>query len=109
MKYLDLMPKSSYHTIVLGGDFNLPGINWDNEVVNPDASCFCQAQIHMPWPKFIMNPTREENNLDLLITNKPGLLKTYHIVPGISDHCAVMTEQILTHPTAVQNPPSASV
>ena len=37
-------------------------------------------------------PTREENILDLLITNKPGLIKSSHSVPGISDHCAVVTE-----------------
>ena len=45
------------------------------------------AQIHK-------EPTREENILDLLITNKPGLIKSSHSVglPGISDHCAVVTE-----------------
>ena len=43
------------------------------------------AQIHE-------EPTREENILDLLITNKPGLIKSSHSVPGISDHCAVVTE-----------------
>ena len=37
----------------------------------------------MPWPKFIKN---------LLITNKSGLIKSSHSVPGISDHCAVVTE-----------------
>ena len=47
----------------------------------------------MPWSKFIKNqPTSEENILDLLITNKPGLIKSSHSVPGISDHCAVVTE-----------------
>ena len=35
VKSLDLMPKKSNQTIVLGGDFNLPGIDWDNGVVNP--------------------------------------------------------------------------
>ena len=104
VKYLDLMPKSLYHTIVLGGDFNIPGINWDNgcELLLSSPDTHALAQIHN-------EPTREDNILDLLITNKPSLIKTYHIVPGISDHCAVMTELILTHPTAIQNPPSASV
>ena len=46
----------------------------------------------MPWPKFVKEPTREENILDLRITNKPGLIKSSHSVPGISDHCAVVTE-----------------
>ena len=43
------------------------------------------AQIHK-------EPTREENILDLLITNKPGLIKSSHSVPGISDNCTVVTE-----------------
>ena len=43
------------------------------------------AQIHK-------EPTREENILDLLITKKTGLIKSSHSVPGISDHCAVVTE-----------------
>ena len=43
------------------------------------------AQIHE-------EPTREENLLNLLITNKPGLIKSSHSVPVISDHCAVVTE-----------------
>ena len=36
--------------------------------------------------------TREENILDLLIENKPGLIKSSHNVREISDHCAVVTE-----------------
>ena len=86
MKSLDLMPKTSNQTIVLGGDFNLPGIDWDNGVVNPKAAnkSKCElllssldthalAQIHK-------EPTREENILDLLITNKPGLIKSSQCV-----------------------------
>ena len=66
LKSLDLMPKNSNQTIVLGGDFNLPGIDWDNGVVNPtqqtnrNVSCFCQAQIHMPWPKFKRNQLKKK-------------------------------------------------
>ena len=32
------MPKNSNSTIVRGGDFNLPGINIDNGVMNPEAA-----------------------------------------------------------------------
>ena len=71
------MPKNSNQTIVLGGDFNMPGIDWDNGVVNPKAvnksqwelplsslDTYALAQIHK-------EPTTKENILDLLITNKP--------------------------------------
>ena len=85
MKSLDLMPKNSNQTIVLGGDFNLPGNKSQCELLLSSLDTHALAQIHK-------EPTREENILDLLITNKPGLIKSSHSVPGISDHCAVVTE-----------------
>ena len=94
---LDLMPKNSNQTIVLGGDFNLPGIDWDNGVVNPKAANKSQCELLLSsldthaLAQIQKEPTREENILDLLITNKPGLIKSSHSVPGISDHCAVLT------------------
>ena len=97
-KSLDLMPKNSNQTIVLGGDFNLPGIDWDNGVVNPKAANKSQCELLLSslethaLAQIHKEPTREVNILDLLITNKPGLIKSSHSVPGISDHCAVVTE-----------------
>ena len=38
VKYLDLMPTNSNQTIVLSGDLNLPGIDWDNGVVDHKAA-----------------------------------------------------------------------
>ena len=54
-------------------------------MTSPRENVHALAQIHK-------EPTREENILNLLITNKPGLIKSSHSVPGISDHCAVVTE-----------------
>ena len=92
------MPKNSNQTIVLGGDFNLPGIDWDNGVVNSKAANKSQCELLLSsldthaLAQIHKEPTREENILDLLITSKPGLIKPSHSVPGISDHCAVVTE-----------------
>ena len=55
------------------------------------------AQIHK-------EPTREENILDLLITNKPGLIKSSHSIPGISDHCAVVTKLDIDPPYRCTKP-----
>ena len=103
-KSLDLMPKNSNQTIVLGGDFNLPGIDWDNGVVNPKAANKSQCELLLSsldthaLAQIHKEPTREEIILDLLITNKPGLIKSSHSVPGISDHCAVVTELDIDSP-----------
>ena len=78
----------------------MEGIDWDNGVVNPKAA------------NNLLEPTREENILDLLITNKLGLIKSSHSVPGISDHCAVVTELDIDPPyrrITPPPPPSASV
>ena len=109
-KSLDLMPKNSNQTIVLGGDFNLPGIDWDNGVVNPKAANKSQCELLLSsldthaLVQIHKEPTREENILDLLITNKPGLIKSSHSVPGISDHCAVVTELDIDPPYRCTKP-----
>ena len=60
------------------------------------------AQIHK-------EPSREENILDLLIINKHGLIKSSQSVPGISDHCAVVTELDIEPRTlpSYETPPSS--
>ena len=69
------MPKNSNQTIVLGGDFNLPGIDWNNGVVNPKAANKSQCELLLSsldthaLAQIHKEPTREENILDLLITN----------------------------------------
>ena len=83
VKSLDLMPNQ---TIVLGGDFNPPGMDWDNGVVNPKAANKSQCELLLSsldthaLAQIHKEPTREENILDLLITNKPGLIKSSQCV-----------------------------
>ena len=73
--------------IVLRGDFDLPGIDWDNGVVNPKAANKSQCELLLSsmdthaLAQIHKEPTREENILDLLIKNKPDLLKSSHRVP----------------------------
>ena len=40
-------------------------------------------------------PTRLGNVLDLLFTNKPGLVKEVSILPGLSDHDTVLVDTYL--------------
>ena len=71
-------------------------------VVNPNASCFYQALDSHALAQENKGPPRKEHILDLLITNKPGLIKSSYSVPRNSDRCVVVIE--LTHPTTIQNP-----
>ena len=111
---LDLLPKNSYQTIILGGDFNLPDIDWENSLVLPSATNKWQCE-HLlsslydhALTQVQKETTRDKNILDLCITNKPGLVKSSRSVPGISDHYAVLTEADINPPTFNRSP-SASV
>ena len=92
------MPINSNQIIILGGDFNLPGIDWDNGVVYLKAANKSQCELLLSsldthaLAQIHKEPTRQENISHLLITNKPGFKKSSDSVPGISDHCAVVTE-----------------
>ena len=79
---LDLLPKISNQTIILGGDFNLPDIDWENSLVLPSATNKGQCE-HLlsslddhALTQVQKEPTRDKNILDLCITNKPGLIKS---------------------------------
>ena len=101
---LDLLPKNSNKTIILGGDFNLPDINWENSLVLPSVTnkgqCehFLSSLDEHALTQVQKEQTKDKNILDLCITNKPGLIKSSRSVPGISDDCAVLTEADINPP-----------
>ena len=86
-------------TIVIAGDSNLPDVEWSD----PGYSIKTPAQ----WPKtvnqkaldiikehglqqMVKHPTRGDNILDTVFTNDEDLIESVQVVPGISDHCAVL-------------------
>ena len=71
----DLLSKNSNQTIILGGDFNLPVIDWENSLVLPSATNKGQCE-HLlsslddhALTQVQKEPTRDKNILDLCITN----------------------------------------
>ena len=83
------------------GDFNLPGIKWP-ETEPPSVIPHCtQIQSHRDFLEFLSDvglkqmvytPTREDNILDLFLTNNPSLVSNVQSIPGISDHSAVLAD-----------------
>ena len=79
-------------TIIIGGDFNFRDINWDTESVPPQAHERAASQMLIQslnnhfFSQLQRQPTREDNVLDLYITNKPSLVKSMYNVPNIPDH-----------------------
>ena len=85
-------------TILLGGDFNAAEINWEECTVQPGArkTTLCQKIIEVlgkfSLQQFVNEPNREDNILDLFCLNKPSLLKSINVIPGISDHEVIVAE-----------------
>jgi hypothetical protein len=97
--------------LLLVGDFNLPGINWDKLQVKP---CCQYKKLHQEFldllnenslTQLITEPTHVHGNtLDLLCTNEPKLVVNTGIIkPGVSDHHIItatlnMTAKLLGKP-----------
>ena len=90
--------------LLLGGNFNRPGIDWDTGGL---------TELHLPLlfqesliefahdfllEQIILEPIRGDNNLDLCFTSHPGSIHHYKIVPSRSDHNAVIIEILCNIP-----------
>ena len=88
------------HTII-GGDFNLPGINWNDMRAPPRTPHRKQASLllgtleELHLHQMVHFPTRKTNTLDLLLTDAPNLVNRVHKAPGLSDHDTVIIEHQL--------------
>jgi hypothetical protein len=70
---------SSDAIIVLGGDFNLPGWNWETKTLKASTP-FVNLHHHfkdllddLGLDQIVEEPTRDKNTLDLYVTNRPNL------------------------------------
>ena len=85
---------SDSRSIVLCGDFNAPGIQWDT--VSPTypsavAKSLCDITLDHSLSQMVPEPTRINNLLDLVLTNNCELIQDVNVVDGIpgGDHDAV--------------------
>jgi len=84
---------SNANTIVwLGGDYNLPDIDWINLTIrgSPSYSSLNDYLLDMlndnGLSQMVTFSTRENSILDLFITNSPSFIDNIKPLPGISDH-----------------------
>ena len=84
--------KYKNNPIWIGGDFNLPDIDWsNNSITSYQYSKTLNESFLETFERGIMKqlvdfPTRLENTLDLLLTNRHGLLNTCTPIMGFGDH-----------------------
>jgi len=83
---------------IIGGDFNFPGFDWKTNQLKNDTT---YPNLHRKFSEIIDNnsltqvvqePTRRNNTLDLMLTNRPNKILRVDILPGISDHDIVFAE-----------------
>jgi len=84
--------------IWLSGDFNAPHIDWSIPLVTPGSPHCSTQQLLVDvvqdhgLTQVINEPTRLANILDLFLTNSPEQIQDITIIPGLSDHEAVVIE-----------------
>jgi hypothetical protein len=95
-------------TIWIGGDANLPDIEWDttsikgNRYAIPINNTIINTMFDAGCEQVVNFATRAVNTLDLFFTNRPSLVNKCLPLPGLSDHDIVLVDTNIT--PARQNP-----
>lgn len=92
-----LFPSS---TVIFGGDFNYPGVNWKEEEINSwvahsEVSSFVDLMNSYGLTQTVLEPTRNNSVLDLVFTSSAENVKSVRILEKISDHNTVLVEMSL--------------
>ena len=96
-------------TFWLAGDFNLPDIDWSTCCTTsyqyPKAlnDCFLSTITDLGLDQIVNFGTRNDNILDIFLTNKPALINRCEALPGVSDHQTAV--YVDTHITAPRQKP----
>jgi hypothetical protein len=86
--------RNSTKRSIIGGDLNLPQADWKG---NAEGTNETQVFLNrLVWDKgytqVVGSPTRADALLDVYLDRPEESLISCNIVPGISDHCAVLLE-----------------
>ena len=92
------MKRYPKEVIWIGGDANLPDISWSLNTVSGNNYkkeinvTFLQAVENSGLDQVVDFQTRDDNLLDIFLTNRPSLIQSCKSLPGISDHEIVYVE-----------------
>ena len=95
--------------VILGGDFNLPDIDWETTTTNPTKEPSKHHQLldtaaDHNLEQVVKSPTRDKNILDLIFTTHANLMRNVKTIPGIGDHDCVYCEYDIAPKTATCQP-----
>ena len=110
---LTIIKNSHKGNIWLGGDFNLGGINWQDQSIN-QGTCISPKNLSeqlidiandFDLDQMVTEPTRKNNILDLFFTNNATLVEKSTLVPGLSDHEGIAMITININPKRCRQKP----
>uniref|UniRef100_A0A7M5WYL3 PHD-type domain-containing protein n=1 Tax=Clytia hemisphaerica TaxID=252671 RepID=A0A7M5WYL3_9CNID len=100
----DICKKYKNHHLWIGGDFNLPDIDWNTNSITSNQyskelneqylEVFETSGLH----QMVNFTTRKKAILDLMLTNRPGFVSNCSPVPGLSDHDTAVLLDMICHP-----------
>ena len=82
----------------IGGDTNLPDINWKSDTIDSHQylaninQSFIDVFNDIGCQQMVDFPTRQGNILDIFATNRPSLVAKSSALPGLSDHDIVLID-----------------
>ena len=94
----DLSARFKDHIIWLGGDTNLPDIDWKTDTITGHSypvsinQTYIDTFNNIGCEQIVNFPTRINNILDVFCTNPPSLIDRCTPIPGLSDHDIVLTD-----------------
>lgn len=100
-------------SIIIVGDFNFPSINWQNDncIKCNNFSCvgiFLTLHYKLGLQQFVQSPTRNNNILDLILSNDSnGILNVEIAEPfSTSDHNSIIFDILIDTHTVSSSPPT---
>ena len=114
--YLDPLMEEKYHDINIMGDFNFPNINWGSLSCVPSqgreqhesGEALLNFIQHNMLIQVVDRPTREQNTLDLFLTNNDRVIQNIEVnKTALSDHDLVKINLLYNMKTAA-TPPTTS-
>ena len=84
--------------VIVAGDFNAPDLKWNYfEPTNCSLNSERLLEIidEHGLTQLVKEPSRDDNILDLVLTNIVNIINNVRVIPGISDHHMVVFEENL--------------
>ena len=99
-EFCDLLGKLIYDDkqMLILGDFNLPHVNWKSysTPINNIVEELClNIILELNLFQFFLQPTRGQNILDLILSNRSYAVENVNMNDLISDHCIVSADLVM--------------